>query len=192
MQHGGDRAQADGARDSDAHREGALGPLGDLGHPAQSGLPRRACYGKTGTGPRQRVTRPLRKPGKFPRRQVGGLERPREEWIEIPVPALVSEEQFEQAQEQLAANKRHATRRTKEPTLLQGMLVCRRCGYAYYRCSTRTSKRKLYYYRCLGSDGWRYEEGVRCASRPVRQEPAGRGRLAGAGAAAGRSGVARG
>ena len=101
---------------------------------------------------------------------MGGLERPREEWIEIPVPALVSEEQFEQAQEQLAANKRHATRRTKEPTLLQGMLVCRRCGYAYYRCSTRTSKRKLYYYRCLGSDGWRYEEGVRCASRPVRQD----------------------
>ena len=36
------------------------------------------------------------------------------------------------------------------------MLVCRRCGYAYYRC--------------LGSDGWRYEEGVRCSSRPVRQD----------------------
>ncbi len=86
------------------------------------------------------------------------------------MPALVSEEQFEQTQEQLEANKRHARRRTKEPTLLQGMLVCRRCGYAYYRCSTRTTKRKLYYYRCLGSDGWRYEDGVRCASHPVRQD----------------------
>ena len=138
-----------------------------LRNPAYRG---RACYGKTGTGARQRVTRPLRKPGKFASRQVGGLERPREEWIEIPVPALVSEAQFEQAREQLEANKRHATRRTKEPTLLQGMLVCRRCGYAYYRCSTRTTKRKLYYYRCLGSDGWRYEDGVRCASRPVRQD----------------------
>ena len=138
-----------------------------LRNPAYHG---RACYGKTGTGPRQRLTRPLRKPGKFPSQQVGGLERPREEWIEIPVPALVREEQFEQAQEQLEANKRHARRRTKEPTLLQGMLVCRRCGYAYYRCSTRTTKRKLYYYRCLGSDGWRYEEGVRCPSRPVRQD----------------------
>ena len=140
---------------------------GMLRNPAYYG---RACYGKTGTGSRQRVTRPLRKPGKFAGRQVGGLERPREEWIEIPVPALVSAEQFEQAQEQLEANKRHATRRTKEPTLLQGMLVCRRCGYAYYRTSTRTKKRKLYYYRCLGSDGWRYEEGVRCPSRPVRQD----------------------
>ena len=138
-----------------------------LRNPAYCG---RACYGKTGTGPRQRVTRPLRQPGKFASQQVGGLERPREEWIEIPVPALVSEEQFAQAQEQLAANQRHARRRTKEPTLLQGMLVCRRCGYAYYRCSTRTTKRKLYYYRCLGSDGWRYEDGVRCASHPVRQD----------------------
>ena len=131
-----------------------------LRNPAYCG---RACYGKTGTGPRQRLTRPLRKPGKFASRQVAGLERPREEWIEIPVPALVSEELFEQAQEQLEANKRHARRRTKEPTLLHGMLVCRRCGYAYYRCTTRTTKRKLYYYRCLGSDGWRYEDGVRCA-----------------------------
>ena len=138
-----------------------------LRNPAYRG---RACYGKTGTGSRQRVTRPLRQPGKFASRQVDGLERPREEWIEIPVPALVSEEQFEQAQEQLEANKRHARRRTKEATLLQGMLVCRRCGYAYYRSSTRTTKRKLYYYRCLGSDGWRYEDGVRCASQPVRQD----------------------
>ncbi len=138
-----------------------------LRNPAYRG---RACYGKTGTGPRQRVTRPSRQPGKFASRQVGGLERPREEWIEIPVPALVSQQQFEQAQEQLAANQRHARRRTKEPTLLQGMLVCRRCGYAYYRTATRTTKRKLYYYRCLGSDGWRYEAGARCASQPVRQD----------------------
>ena len=138
-----------------------------LRNPAYCG---RAGYGKTGTGERQKVTRPLRKPGKYASRRVAGHERPREEWIEIPVPALVSAERFEQAREQLEANKRHAARRTKEPTLLQGMLVCRRCGYAYYRCSTRTTKRKLYYYRCLGTDGWRYEGGARCASRPVRQD----------------------
>ena len=138
-----------------------------LRNPAYSG---RAGYGKTGTGERQRVTRPLRRPGKYASRRVAGQERPREEWIEIPVPALVSAERFEQAREQLEANKRHSTRRTKEPTLLQGMLVCRRCGYAYYRASTRTTKRKLYYYRCLGTDGWRYEGGARCASRPVRQD----------------------
>ena len=138
-----------------------------LRNPAYYG---RACFGKTGTGPRRKLTRRSRGPGKFPSRQVRGIERPREEWIEIPVPALVSEEQFAQAREQLERNKRHARRRTKEPTLLQGMLVCRQCGYAYYRSSTRTTKRKLYYYRCLGSDGWRYAEGARCASRPLRQD----------------------
>ena len=59
---------------------------------------------------------------------------------------------------------------TQEPTLLQGMLVCRQCGYAYYRTSTRTSKRKLYYYRCLGSDDYRYANGRVCESRPIRQD----------------------
>jgi len=114
---------------------------GMLRNPAYKG---KACFGKTKTGERQRVTRPMRAKGKFAGRRVSGRERPREEWIEIPVPALVSEEQFERAREQLERNKRFAARRTKEPTLLQGMLVCRRCGYAYYRTSTRTTKRKLY------------------------------------------------
>ena len=99
-----------------------------------------------------------------------GLRRPREEWIEIAVPALVSAEQFARAREQLEWNKRYAKRRTKEPTLLQGMLVCRECGHAYYRSSARTTRRKLYYYRCPGAEGWRYEEGRRCASRPLRQD----------------------
>jgi rubrerythrin len=48
----------------------------------------------------------------------------------VPVPARVSEEIFALAQEQLEKNKRHSPRRTVEPTLLQGMLVCEQCGYA--------------------------------------------------------------
>jgi len=83
---------------------------------------------------------------------------------------LVSEETFALAQEQLEKNKRHAPRRTIEPTLLQGMLVCKHCGYAFYRTSTRTSKRKLHYYRCLGSDDYRYQNGRVCDNRPIRQD----------------------
>ena len=45
------------------------------------------------------------------------------------------------------------------------MLVCRDCGYAFYRTSTRTSARKLYYYRCL-----RHLRRALCANRPVRQD----------------------
>ena len=71
----------------------------------------------------------------------------------MPVPALVPEEIFALAQEKLEANKRYAPRRTLEPTLLQGTLVCQQCGYSLYRASTHTSQRKLHYYRCIGSDG---------------------------------------
>ena len=69
------------------------------------------------------------------------------------MPALVSAEMFALAQEQLEKNKRHSPRRTIEPTLLQGMLVCEQCGYGLYRTSTHTSKQQLNYYRCIGSDG---------------------------------------
>src|ERR1700686_5261471 len=140
---------------------------GMLRNPAYRGT---ACYGKTEQRPRQRVTRPLRQRKALPSRDVGGHERPRAERIEVPVPALVREEMFALAQEQLEKNKRHSPRRTIEPTLLQGMLVCEQCGYALYRTSTHTSKQKLNYYRCLGSDGYRRLRGPVCTNRPIRQD----------------------
>jgi site-specific DNA recombinase len=140
---------------------------GMLRNPAYRG---RACFGKTEIRPRQRITRPLRQRNGIANRNSANHERPRPDWIEIPVPALISEERFALAQEQLENNKRHAPRRTIEPSLLQGMLVCRRCGYALYRTSTRTSQRKLYYYRCLGSDAYRRLKGAVCDNPPIRQD----------------------
>jgi site-specific DNA recombinase len=138
-----------------------------LRNPAYKGT---ACFGKTERAERQKITRPLRLRGGFSPRSSCNRERPREEWIEIPVPAIVSEETFALAQERLEKNKRLSPRRTIEPTLLQGMLVCGKCGYAFYRCSTRTSRRKIYYYRCLGSDAYRHLNGPLCHSRPIRQD----------------------
>src|SRR2546426_1119231 len=140
---------------------------GILRNPAYEG---KACFGKTELRPRQRITRPLRQRRQLPTRNSANHERPRQDWIEIPVPALVSEDTFALAQEQLQKNKHHSPRRTIEPTLLQGMLVCQNCGYALYRTSTKTSKRKLYYYRCLGSDASRYLKGSVCSNRPIRQD----------------------
>ena len=97
-------------------------------------------------------------------------ERPRDEWIEIPVPAIVSEETFALAAERLADNKRFAPRRTIEPSIVQGLVSCRKCGYALSRSSTRTSARKIHYYRCLGSDAWRHLGGAVCDCRPIRQD----------------------
>ncbi len=57
-------------------------------------------------------------------------------------------------------NAHFAKRNTKEPTLLQGILVCRECGYACYRTSTRTTNKRIYYYRCIGSDDYRHIGGA--------------------------------
>src|SRR5947209_16655624 len=140
---------------------------GLLRNPAYRG---RACYGKTELRPRQRITRPLRQRNGLASRDSANHERPRPDWIEIAVPALVSEETYALAQEQLEQNKRHSPRRTIEPSLLQGMLVCERCGYGLYRTSTQTSARRLYYYRCIGSDAYRHLKGAVCDNPPVRQD----------------------
>jgi site-specific DNA recombinase len=138
-----------------------------LRNPAYKGT---ACFGKTRIAPRQRVTRPLRMRGGIAARNSASHERPREDWIEIPVPAIVSEKTFALAQELLERNKVHAPRRTIAPSVVQGLVSCGKCGYALSRTSTRSSARKIHYYRCLGSDAWRHLGGPVCDNRPVRQD----------------------
>jgi site-specific DNA recombinase len=140
---------------------------GVLRNPAYKGT---ACFGKTEIRQRQRVTRSLRMRGCVAARNSVGHERPRTDWIEIPVPAIVSEETFALAQDLLMANKLHAPRRTVEPSICQGIVSCSKCGYAFCRTSTRSSARKIHYYRCLGSERWRHLNGAVCSNRPVRQD----------------------
>lgn len=47
---------------------------------------------------------------------------------------------------------------------------CRQCGYALYRTSTHSSARKIYYYRCLGSDAYRHAGQAVCDQKPIRQD----------------------
>src|SRR6266568_3966918 len=138
-----------------------------LRNPAYRGT---ACFGKSRVATRQRVTRALRLRGGVSSRDSANHERPREEWIEIPVPALIAEPTFARAQELLHENKVRARRRTIEPSIVQGLVSCRRCGYALSRTSTRSTARLIHYYRCIGSDGWRHLGGPRCDNRPVRQD----------------------
>src|SRR5438093_2295702 len=137
-----------------------------LRNPAYIGT---AGFGKTRIATRQRVTRRLRLRGGITTRNSANHERPREDWIEIPVPALVDEPTFARAQELLQENKVRARRRTVTPSLVQGLVSCHRCGYALSRASTRSSARLIHYYRCIGSDSWRHLGGQRCDSRPDRQ-----------------------
>ena len=140
---------------------------GMLRNPAYKG---EACFGKTTIAPRQRITRPIRMRGGVATRNSASHERAREDWITIAVPPIVSEETFALAQERLQANKIHAPRRTVTPSVVQGLVSCTKCGYALYRTSTRSSARKIHYYRCLGSDTYRHLSGPVCNNRPVRQD----------------------
>ena len=141
---------------------------GMLRNPAYAG---RAAFGKTRRSDEAPMrTRPIRLAGKTTAGRTKAVDRPPEEWITIPVPPIVTDTTFDLAQRRLEENRRFARRRTKEATLLQGLCVCGVCGYAYYRTSTRTSARKIYYYRCLGSDNYRYPDGARCTSKPLRQD----------------------
>ncbi len=73
--------------------------------------------------------------------------------------------------ERLKNNKVHSQRNSIVITLLQGMMVCSECGYSLYRTHTITSsKKKIYYYRCFGSDAYRFEGVRKCSCKPVRQD----------------------
>ena len=130
-----------------------------------------ACFGRTRASSRTRVIRALRRTGVITPNMTTGHERPREEWIEIPVPALVSEDRFARAQKLLQENKKRSRRRTMEPSIVQGLLSCQKCGYAFARTSTKTTARKIHGYKCIGSDGWRKLGGPVCDNgRFVRQD----------------------
>jgi len=141
---------------------------GVLRNPAYRGL---ACFGKTRISERTRVMRPQRRRGTTTPSSTAGHQRPREEWIEIPVPALVTEESFARAQELLYQNKIRSRRRTIAPSVVQGLVSCAKCGYVLSRTSTQTTARKIHYYKCIGSDSWRKLGGPVCDNgRLIRQE----------------------
>src|SRR5215207_10731972 len=141
---------------------------GMLRNPAYAG---RAAFAKTmRTEQRARLTRPARLQGRSVSANPLIAHRPHEDWVQIAVPAIVSEETFQLAARRLADNQRFAARNTKVPSLLQGLAACQGCGYAYYRTSTRTTNKRIYYYRCLGSDDYRYPGGRVCANLPVRAD----------------------
>jgi site-specific DNA recombinase len=85
-----------------------------------------------------------------------GTVRPREAWVEFPVPRIVDEALFHAAQERLDQNHALKTppRETNSPVLLTGIAHCGSCGsrmklqtgkggkYRYYKCAARADKGK--------------------------------------------------
>jgi site-specific DNA recombinase len=141
---------------------------GMLRNPAYAG---RACFGKTMRSEQAAgLNRTARLAGRATPRHYTVIDRPQEDWLEIPIPALVTEDTWGRVQRRLEDNKRFASRNSTNPSLLQGICACSGCGYAYYRTSTRTANKQIYYYPCLGSDDYRYEHGRICTNKPVRAD----------------------
>ncbi len=144
-----------------------------LKNPAYKGA---AAFGKTRTGPlKPKRLRPQRGRPEQPRRPATCVDTAIEDQIFIAVPALVSEELFAVVQAQLEENRRR--RRTQchgDRYLLQGLVVCKRCGYGCYgkptsRASTK-GKVRYAYYRCTGSDAYRFGGQRLCWNRQVRTD----------------------
>lgn len=88
--------------------------------------------------------------------------KPREEWIHVCIPAIISKETFEMAQRQLERNAEFSKRNLRRQYLLTGLLVCGKCGHKY---SARTLRNTVYY-GCNSKLG--HTESQPCESRNVR------------------------
>jgi len=144
-----------------------------LRNPAYQGS---AAFGKTRMGERRPRLRAYRGQADQPRRAYSTYDVPSEEWIPIPVPPIVGEEVFDAVAEPLAEN-RARNRQTKRGVryLLQGLLVCRCCGHAFYGkplslCSRQGKYRDYAYYRCIGMDAYRFGGQRICNHRQVRTD----------------------
>jgi site-specific DNA recombinase len=146
---------------------------GMLQNPAYKG---EAAYGKTRCGPMRPRLRPQRGDPAQPRRAHSTYDVPCAEQIPIVVPALVEPALFDAVQEQLEENRRQQRERRRGARyLLQGLLVCGTCGHAYYgkpvSLKAAKGKRRSYaYYRCIGSDAYRFGGQRLCWNQQVRTD----------------------
>jgi site-specific DNA recombinase len=144
-----------------------------LKNPAYQGT---AAFGKTHETEMQPRLRAQRGRSLQPRRAHSTVDVPAEDWQMIPVPALVSAEVFATVAAQLTENRQRARQGQRGARyLLQGLVVCARCGYAYYGKPVSTSSahgkpRHYAYYRCVGTDAYRFGGQRVCDNKQVRTD----------------------
>ncbi len=147
-----------------------------LKNPAYKGT---AAFGKTRSGEfKPQRLRPQRGRPEQPRRPVSRVDKSSSDQVFIEVPGLVSEDLFGAVQAQLEENRQ---RRRDRPGggryLLQGLVVCKRCGYGCYgkptsRAASKGGKDRVpyAYYRCTGSDAYRFGGQRLCWNKQIRTD----------------------
>jgi site-specific DNA recombinase len=96
---------------------------------------------------------------------ISHAPRPEEDWIAVPVPAIVSEQTFAQVQAKLDANQQGAARNTRHEYLLRALISCGACRLG---CTGRQTAAGYRYYLCRGrTDPLRVAQGQRCTARYI-------------------------
>lgn len=94
--------------------------------------------------------------------------RPEEEWIPVTVPAIIDEVTWQAAQRQLKSNKSESKRNLKYDHLLNGLVVCAKCGRKMVIAHSGSGGYKAYY-ACLSqrSASYMYSGQERCKARRI-------------------------
>jgi site-specific DNA recombinase len=141
-----------------------------LQNPAYYG---KAAFGKTRMIERAKSKRPRPARGRpaQPRKSHVPRTVDQKEWVFVPVPPVIEPALYRAAHRQLDQNRSRARMGVRRPGyLLQGLLACSECRYAYYGKTTRQKGagglvRDFIYYRCSGTDGYRFG-GERICNNP--------------------------
>ena len=103
-----------------------------------------------------------------------GKRKPQKDWIEVSVPAIISENVFQQAQFLLIERRNYTTRNVKYQYLLQGLTKCGDCGNTIAGTADRQRFKKdgkvygpyfNFYYRCTHFTKNIYKKAVKCNLR---------------------------
>lgn len=135
-----------------------------------------AAFGKTRIGPLRPRLRAYKGSSLQPRRAYTVEDMPKEQWLSIPVAAIIESNLFEAVAEQLEENRKLARGRKRGVCyLLQGLVVCKICEYAYYgkpisASSSKGHTRSYAYYRCIGTDAYRFGGERICWNLQVRTD----------------------
>ena len=107
--------------------------------------------------------------------QYGKRASRKRETIERKVPAIVSEELWEKAQQTLRCNQLDAFRNAKHDGLylLRGLIKCKNCGASYQGSgshATKSGKKYYSYYRCSKNSHYRGMNHSKCSSKAIRMD----------------------
>jgi site-specific DNA recombinase len=92
------------------------------------------------------------------------------EIIEYPVPAIVPEEIWEQAQQVLRNNQIEAMKNAKERYLLRGLIKCGQCGLTYIGTYYSSGKSRKRWYRCDGKNTRQLVINKLCRSKNIEAD----------------------